>query len=736
MPTVPFGTYTIAKLMPGLIILTQPQDTLPFAEIVAAAADAERNALGFLPESTYIEGCASGRLFVAIDDRGENDRRYAGHLLFGGAGSEVHIYQLFVSEQYRRRGVGRELIDALMHWGEARNFLGMAARVAADLGVANKAWDALGFRLVHKTRGGRTRRRTINLRHRELRTQGLLASVQSVGRDNITFSVPPNVGRGVPTHVIDLNVLFDCLRDRGRKKAAQMLFGSAFSSLFRLVTTSEFARELERHTPKHGTDPLLELARAMPRLPYIQSAEDKDLIRSLSERIFPERTIRDSLTERDRSDIAHLVVAIRSRASGFVTSEHAILQQRDWIRTSHGIDVASVEEVVDVLSDARLLHTPADKHGPKSDTFEILDATPSDLVMIRALCDKASLSASARQRLESWLQHSPGQRVILARARQLAIAAVGWQLVEGPPRRVESVLVADRNQQEAISALDHLIETMAHASSRPAPTRIDVQVSALSEPLRQVLHDHAVGQQAGGEEWTKLAVGRPVDERSWPGVAHIIQSMSGLSLPVDLVQQTRAYGRTIECKLNDGRTWLGSLDDLEGLLSPMLLMYPGRPAAVVPIRGRFAEDLFGHLQQSKLFALPMAPFRRERIYYTASQNYRLFARGNVLLFYESGQTGRQAIVAVARALGARTIEKSQVPENTLSRGVLDKAEIENIGNKPTVTTVSFDNVMMLPAPVTLDQLRANNWVPGHNFVTTSEIESATAERILQLGYKR
>jgi GNAT superfamily N-acetyltransferase len=722
--------------MPGLTILTRPRDTLSFAETVAAEADTEKEALGFLPESTYAESCASGRLFVAIDDHGPNDRRYAAHLLFGGNGSEVHIYQLFVHRAYRRRGIGRELIGELMHWAEARNYLGMAARVAADLDVANKAWDALGFRLVRKTKGGRTRGRTINLRHRELRTQGLLASVQSVGIDNVKFSVPPNVGRGVPTHVIDLNVLFDCLRDRGRRAAAQTLFGAAFSSLFRLVTTNEFARELERHTAKHGPDPLLELARAIPQLPYVQNPEDGDLTRSLSERLFPDRARKGLLTERDRSDISHLVVAIRSRAAGFVTSEHAILQHRDWIRASHGVDVCGVEEVVDVLADASLLHPAINGHTPKTDTFEILDAVPSDLGMVRALFDNGQLSTSARQRLERWLDQTPGARVVFAKAKNVAIAAVGWQLVEGPPRRVEGVVVADPNQQEAISAIDFLIETMVHASSKPAPTRIDLQVSALAEPLQQVLQDHAVGRRGAGEEWTKIAVGRPVDERNWPRIAHSIQAMSGLSLPTTLVRQTRAYGRTIECKLDDGRAWLGSVDDLEGLLSPVLLMYPGRPAAVVPIRGRFAEDLFGHLQQSKLFALPMASFRRERIYYTASQNYRLFARGNVLLFYESGRTGRQAIVAIARSLGARTIEKSQVSASTLSRGVLDKSEIKRIGNRSTVTAVSFDNVMMLPRPVTLDQLRANSWVPGHNFITTSEIESITAERIVHLGYRQ
>ena len=724
------------RAMTALAILTAPLDTVPFAEIVAAAADAEKDALGFLPERTYLEACASGRLFVAIEDLNTNDRRYAGHLLFGGAGSEVHLYQLLVDDRYRRRGVGRDLINALMQWAEARNYLGMAARVAADLIHANETWERLGFRLVRSIKGGATRGRTINLRHRELRTQGLLAFVQAVGRDNVTFSVPPNVGRGVPTHVIDLNVLFDCLRDRGRRSATQALFGAAFSSLFRLVTTSEFARELQRHTTKHAPDPLLELAKAIPQLLYVKTQEDDGLARDLANRIFPDRAAKQSLTERDHSDIAHLVIAIRSRSSGFITSEHAILQQRDWIRATYGCDVASVEEVVDFIVDARLLQAEPTSPRPRTATFEILDATPTNSTIISALCEKASVSVSGRQRLGKWLVRTPRQRVVFATATNVAIAAVGWQLVEGPPRRVESVVVADGDQEAAISAVDFLIETMVHAASKPAPTRIDLQVSFLTEPLQQVLQDHAVIRQAAGDGWTKLAVGRPVDDRHWSQITHDIRAMSGLSLPANLMKQTYAYGRTIECKLDDGKMWMGSVDDLEGLLSPVLFMYPGRPAAVVPIRGRFAEDLFGHLQQGKLFALPMASFRRERSYFTASQSFRLFARGNTLLFYESGQRGRQSIIAIARALGARTVLKSEIPENTLSRGVLDKSDLEKIGNRSTVTAVSFDNVMMLPIPVALDRLRANNWVPGHNFVTTTEIESGIAEGIIQLGYGR
>jgi GNAT superfamily N-acetyltransferase/predicted nucleic acid-binding protein len=720
--------------MAGITILKEPQETLPHADTVATAADAEKDALGFLPASTYASACATGRLFVAVDSAAAN--AYAGHVMFGGAGSEVHIYQLLVDKRLRQRGVAHALVRAVVDWAEGRNYLGIAIRVAADLRASNDAWDRLGFRLVRKTQGGSSRGRTINLRHRELRSRSLLSFVQAVGRDNVSFSVPPNVGRGVPTYVIDLNVLFDCLRDRGRRATTQQLFGAAFSSLFRLVVTSEFTRELERHTAQHGADPLLELAKAIPQLRYERVKEDDDLYGELAQRVFPVRAGKQALTDRDRSDISHLIIAIRSRAFGFVTSEAAILNQRDWLRESHDIDVVGVEEVVEALADA-LIPQSASEISPRGDTFEILDGAEVDEAAIEAVCKKVRLTPTATQRIVQWLGRGAGHRVVFARASGAVVAAVGWSLVEGPPRRVESVVIADSDAEAAVSAVDFLVETMVHAASRPAPTRIDIQVSPLTEPLQQVLQEHGITRQAAGDNWTKIAAGRPIDGRRWPRLAREIRDMCGLSLPSDLMKQRFGYSRSIRCKMDDGKTWIGSLDDLEGLLSPVLLTYSERPAAIVPIRGRFAEDLFGHLQQAKLFSMPIASFRRERVYYTASQSYRLFARGSILLFYESGKgNGRQAVVSVARALGARVMLKAEIPTGTLSRGVLDKKEIANLGARPTVTAVSFDNVIMLPKPVTLEEMRANSWVPGHSFITTTEIESDIASSIIQLGYSR
>ena len=720
--------------MHRVVILTTANETTPFAEAIAKAADSERKALGFIARGAYSKACGAGRVFVAVEDRGGGEQTYIGHVLFGGASSELHIHQLFVLKQHRKTGVARRLVDAAAEFAESRNFLGIAVRVAKDLLASKQAWERLGFRFDHSVRGGKSRRRIINLGHRELKTKSLLQFVQGVGQDNVSFSVPPNVGRGTPSYVVDLNVYFDCIKDRGRRPAAQSLFRAAFSTLFRLLRTKEFTRELERHTPVQGMDPILELARAIPEESYDPDDADNQLRAELGRRIFPERFRKGTLTARDKSDIDHLVVTIRSRASGFVTSERALLMQRDWTRKSYGVDILSVEEIVDVLKDAVEAGQAVRKLSAKAQMFEVFDLSKADAVGLSSLQSASGASIGTIQKLNSWSGGGGGHRSVAAKSSGVIVAAAGWRLVSGPPRQIEAVLMVDSTKDVTTSVMDFLLETMVHEASGPSTARIDLSTIQLPDPLQRILLDHGFTRGADAANWIKVAVGRHVGPNQWERVVRDIEGLCGLSLPTTLMQHEFAYGRALKCTMDDGRAWIGSLDDLEGLLSPAILAFSDRPGTLIPIRATFSDELFGHLRQGRLFAAPIASFRRERVYYTSLRSFRLFERGNTLLFYESGSgRGRKMILAAARALGCRTILKTEIPVATLARGVLDKTEIKQLGVRPTVTAISFDNVIMLPRPVTLNQMRVNGWVPGHNFVSATKLPSEVVRQILDMG---
>lgn len=98
-------------------ILKHIEELEPYLDQVTAAADQNRESLGFLPWPAYRTHAIQGKLWVCVDDTDE----YCGHLLFGGKPLALSIIQLFVHKNYRRNGVGQRLLVELEAYGGAHN---------------------------------------------------------------------------------------------------------------------------------------------------------------------------------------------------------------------------------------------------------------------------------------------------------------------------------------------------------------------------------------------------------------------------------------------------------------------------------------------------------------------------------------------------------------------------------------------------------------------------------------
>mgnify|MGYP002019244627 CR=1 FL=1 len=57
-----------------------------------------------------------------------------------------------MGKEYRGKGVGKMLVDALVEFGERHKYLSAQARVAAELD-ANKFWDSQSFRIIDQITG-------------------------------------------------------------------------------------------------------------------------------------------------------------------------------------------------------------------------------------------------------------------------------------------------------------------------------------------------------------------------------------------------------------------------------------------------------------------------------------------------------------------------------------------------------------------------------------------------------
>jgi len=115
------------------------------------------------------------------------------------------------------------------------------------------------------------------------------------------------------------------------------------------------------------------------------------------------------------------------------------------------------------------------------------------------------------------------------------------------------------------------------------------------------------------------------------------------------------------------------MSELEELLGPALFALPERPAAIIPIRPRFAQELLGVSGQGRLFARYEAGVRTQRAYFCSPKALSAVDPGALLFFYESlKDQGRGSIVACGRAAEVFVEPKTNIADALIARGVLDQ----------------------------------------------------------------
>ncbi len=313
-------------------------DVRDYIDTVRASADEHKSELGFLPFTAYEDQALKGRLWVAVES---NTKDFVGHLMFGGRFPSLKVTQMFVQPKYRKQRIASFLIEKLARYGENNNYLSISARVAEDL-PANSFWESSGFKLSHKKEGGKTTKRVINVRCRDLDTPSLLTlmadpSSRFEHHEKISYINKPI--SSTPFYAIDLNILFDIIKDRDSKLEASSVIMAALNNKIRLCVTDEFATELERNTQGFRNDPLLEFAKELPTLKFTDEKKEKEILPLLRPIVFPQRKLDGRTALQDNSDLRHLAKSICSRADGFITREKAILRAGQQIYEQFSLEI-------------------------------------------------------------------------------------------------------------------------------------------------------------------------------------------------------------------------------------------------------------------------------------------------------------------------------------------------------------------------------------------------------------
>jgi ribosomal protein S18 acetylase RimI-like enzyme len=715
-------------------ILKSYAEVEPYVELVRQGADSERDAFGFLPPDAYRQAAELGKLFVCTKENGE----FLGHLMFGGVFPHAKVMQIYSVPRYRKLGVAKMLMDELISFTQERSYLDLSAKVASDLSGANNFYGSMGFQVVSTLAGGRTRKRLIYLRVRDLKTPSFFDLMSPAASASIpSLQISGGYNTKTPIYAIDLNVLFDVSKQRVREKEAGLVMKAAFSDDIRLVITEEFVKELVRTTGDFPNDPHLQLARQMNVLPEPKLELIKGIEQNLAEMVFPEKFAQDILSVQDISDIRHLATAIHHDITGFITSEKAILRAHEKFQSIYGIDVLGVSDFADAMAtgDDSLLADQA-ALTKESELFSAPLTEERTKFANTFLSNLHVPPKTIEHSLSSGDSFSPQKHMVVSGVEGI-VSFASWSMVQNPRKVANIHLYADESLQDAKTAIDHTLAQICGWASTGSPSRLHLRILPGHPATRKLALAHGFRPEPGQEEHGlalhKIAVGGVIDSNSWGKVVRSLKSLVGVQLPANIPNYVDP-SQTIEVITPSGQSESIPLLEIESLLSPTFLLLPGRGGTIVSIKRVFADLLLGTSDQFSLLTPPEAVFLKNRVYYNTPRAAAIMRPGTPILFYESGEGGgRKSIVAIGRAVESHVLTKDQMGDDIKKRGVLDEQGFQYIGLGTAKLATTFDNIMVFRNPVGLKRLREIGCADGANFVTARSVTPSHLQKIIAEG---
>ncbi len=713
----------------GLVrILTEPIEAMALLGDVVQAADSDRDALGFFSRSVYADFCRKGQLFVAVESDGGVEK-YAGHLLFDLRFPKAHVRQIYVHKAHRSRNIGRTLLDTLKSMSTDAQFISIHARVAEDLKSANLFWESQGFYAQRVEAGGVSRNRMIVVRAHELDTPQLFApsgisAVDPLGLDALE-------GGSKPLYLLDLNVLFDLGPRRTRHELAMSVFRAERMRACSLAISSEIETELRRTAHDGKTDPMLSFAGTLAKFSTPPDDEWRRLSPMLAEIVFPQRHASDSLSANDRSDLLHLATAIHHGLPGLITSDGRILERAPELRRRFGVDAIS-PELFQVEPD----HTasPVVHEAHSANIIEMQPASASDAKAIRSLLTNLGLDTATQ--VNEWAATEDGNSACLRHVARCNGVVAGYLVIPTSVRgqEIRAFAAVAENQKDAYEIAQTLLRHILSIVKPGDVGRVRLSCPSRQATLREVAatFGYVASSSTSGDLQKIVAKGR-MTQRNWDVMRESLAAVSKLGLP-DTPPPFRHADQQISVIRPDGQKVLVPLFKLESLLAPMLMCLPGREGVMVPLRKQFEEFLLADSPQDSFLPQGKAQLAPLRHYLSDMKTLKHYSRGDLMFFYESVKNGGSgAVIAVGRVLRAYLRDESAMQADDLAPSVLDCNQLSSIGVAKTKTITVFDNVLRLPRPVPLHELRALNCGKAHQLITCQRLSSEQVQAILEKG---
>lgn len=709
-------------------IIKDPNEVMPFANIVSEHADGNKNELGFLPKQSYASNILAGKIWVASDNEGN----YVGHIMFGGKPPyNVRVFQIFVVERFRKKGLASALVSELKAHAEQQGCFTLDAHIAEDLATSIKFYEKQGFYKNCDRRSKNTTGRKIVIYTCKLDNPSLF--------DDQPFSLLGLIKGHSQTglvnkYVLDLNILFELIENRSQYDFIKGMLKAALSGEIKIQVTPEFEVELMR--TKKVNDPMLEIASALPILKSVDRTKLIEIEEDIRKIIFPKRDQKRKQAGNDDSDLRHIAYCIHYGIPAFVTLENKILNAQQEIQSKYDLQICSPIDLG--LNTDAFNYQEIDSIGQLIDTKSIdLDMHPSALKVKSFLSHCSDLDKEIYTVLSAY----PSDNILVLNIAYLEGVPVALFLVEekkGMNALIGYVLVLQDAVEELFPIIDHFLETFSRATQEHCSNEIMLfssNISFLNDLCLKrgyILNESYLGKQ---NSYKKLISPKVISRANWHAFKESLEKLVAIELPSEIpTYKTDKVGSAyIDIREKNGYQ-RADLFQLETILSPSIFLLPERSGVIVAIKKGYSEGLISHPPDRLPFLIESEAFLRlEKAYFRSSKNCTgLFKIGMPVVFYEK-KPGRGAI-GLARITSSAIVSISEAIGQYKRNGVLSERELQAIASADNkIHVITFDNFQEFLNPVSFEALKEIGCGKA-SFVSPEKVKSSHLSQIIHKGY--
>jgi GNAT superfamily N-acetyltransferase/predicted nucleic acid-binding protein len=587
---------------------------------VVALADKYRSSLGFLPRQAYEDYAKSGTILAAQ----LAESTIAGYLLYRETPrySRISVVHLCVDAPYRGLGVAKKLFEYLRRAAAEWPEITLLCRRDYQL---NEFWERLGFQYSGEKKG-RGRKQAILSEYR----YHLQHDLFGLSRGSAITGASNKIKA-----VIDANVFYQMETDDGQHPLqADWLLDDVD-----LFVTPELTGEINRSSDSKQRLRNLDFVRTFP---YISEAQTDREGQEQIYQLLKARLASHNPRPQDESDLRHLTYSIVGKADFFITKDGLLREKLgEDVRRHYGVTILRPEELI-IKIDEYVNHADYRSDSLAGSSIEVHQIRSDEIsVMIRHFHRIAGEKQSHfRDRLSVFLNQPLRYQAMVITGQENELW--GLLIVErSSPHRLDIpiFLLVDPSRMAALAS--HLLTWLTEVAVSEDRNLVCLQ-SAYTKLEADALEN--AGFHYCDHNWCK-ACGKGVFtiEQLGDFVLNLRERHPAQAQLLDEIAKKLAQAsNTKDVKL---------VLDAERLLWPLKISEVEVPCYIVPIRPRWAMDLFDtNLGKGTLFGSDTSlAFRMDNVYYRSAVQNLPTAPARILWYVSQDPHRRHDGLSAVRA---------------------------------------------------------------------------------------